>query len=92
MTAHPKGAALAREAGIRCGEETFHRFLRERFSIGVRSDDEAAQAVRYLCGPRHHLTGRTALASRALLDHDAEAGARWRYIAAKFRDWKGRQP
>ena len=41
---------MSQQAGIRCGDQMFWRFLKEEFGLGIASDEDAARAVRNHCG------------------------------------------
>lgn len=77
----------SQQAGIRCNEPAFHKFLNEGVRIGavgnqrawskpVTNTDEAAEAVRYLC----------AVNSRA--DLDKGTGTRWGELESKYFAWQ----
>jgi hypothetical protein len=62
-----KGGALAKLAGQLCADPAFQAYLE------CDSDESAAEAVRKLCG----------VASRAELDHNAEAADRFHRLIRK---------
>ena len=71
---------LSQQAGIRCGDPAFWKFLNEQhFSeIGlVDNADAAAGAVRHVCG----------VASRADLKSNTEAGRIWTHLNRDFEVW-----
>lgn len=61
----------ATQAGIRCTEPTFHRFLE------VQTDEEAATEVRRRCDVR----------SRSELSTDSMAKDRWEHLEASYHEW-----
>ena len=65
---------MAQQAGIRCGDPVFYRFLRERCSIGGES---AEDYVRDYCG----------VTSRAELKPDTNQGNRWLLLESGFQAW-----
>lgn len=65
MTARAKGGALARLAGMWCGNPEFWAFLAQRFGGQVANADQAAELVRGVCK----------VASRADLDNVPAAEA-----------------
>ena len=69
--------SLAQQAGIRCGEPAFQKFLREHGQSQVSDDKGAAAYVRLCCGVR----------SRADLDTKAAAGRLWRDLNTRFETW-----
>lgn len=66
-----KGGALARRAGIICDERSFQVF------VEVNSAEEAKQYLYRTCG----------IASRADLDHEPAAAAKFKTIAADYDLW-----
>lgn len=76
----PKGGEWAKLAGIWCADPEFWKFCFEEHpsADSVTSPDEAADLVRYLCE----------IESRADLDHDKEALARFnKYFRHPFMKW-----
>lgn len=67
MTAPGKGGALAKLAGMWCGQPEFWRFIAARSGRPCRDKDAAAGFVRTVCG----------IASRAELDHVPAAEAKF---------------
>lgn len=67
----------AQQAGIRCAEPAFQRFIHEERDIPCSSDEEAAEFVRSLCG----------ISSRAQLTTDKAAAAAWRELDGAFDMW-----
>lgn len=65
----------AQQAGIRCNEPAFQKFLREEGDSAVNDDAAAASYVRLACGvhSRAHLTGN--------------AANKWRELEAKYQAW-----
>lgn len=72
-----KGGALARQAGIICGEKGFWTFILKRYSVGIGSADEAATWLKAQCG----------VTSRAYLDHEEVAAGIFREIDKLYRLW-----
>jgi len=72
---------LAQQAGIRCGDVAFWRFLNdEHFAEGhgtVEDAEAAAVAVRRFCG----------VASRSELKSNTEAGHAWAHLNREFEVW-----
>ena len=68
---------LAQQAGIRCNEESFQRFLRENGDAQCDSDDKAAEYVRFICGVK----------SRAELAANSKAASKWRDLDRQFQAW-----
>lgn len=66
-----KGGELAKKAGIICAEKGFWAFAE------VRSEEEAKQFIYAECG----------ISSRVDLDHDDEAGRKFRDIYASYQNW-----
>jgi hypothetical protein len=73
------GGELARRAGIVCGEKAFWKFLDDTPQVpnGVINADGAADELRSLCGIR----------SRAELDHNPEAAAKFNNLMAEYNAW-----
>lgn len=68
----------AMQAGIRCNEPAFWRFLRESFTIHSLNDEEAAaDFVRRHCG----------VSSRSALNLDPKAAAKWQELDARYMLW-----
>jgi hypothetical protein len=65
----------AQQAGIRCNEPAFQKFLREEGDSAVNDDAGAAAYVRLACGvhSRAHLVGN--------------AANKWRELEAKYQAW-----
>ena len=73
----PKGGAGAKWLAIRCAEESFWEFLGSIASVAPRSEAEAAAVVRdYL-----------QVASRAEVDTDPDAKARFDELRMRWIDW-----
>lgn len=78
-----KELPMATQAGMRCAEASFQKFLEERyFKQWAATDAEtgaecAAQVVRSLCG----------VESRSAIKTDTEAGARWLKLMLHFDLW-----
>lgn len=75
--------SLATQAGIRCGEEAFWKFLSEKSLEDsgrerlINSTEDAAAYVRLICGVR----------SRADLDKNKTAARHWHELNRQFRSW-----
>jgi hypothetical protein len=71
----------AMQAGIRCNEPAFWRFLNELPDISsnelIRDEPGAAQLVRAYCG----------VASRSSLNLDPKAAAKWQELDARYMLW-----
>jgi hypothetical protein len=67
----------AMQAGIRCGEPAFRKFLNEQFRYDASSENDAAEAVREICG----------VASRSALNLDPVAAAKWQGLDARYVLW-----
>jgi hypothetical protein len=65
------------QSGIRCNEPAFWKWLIDRHNFGVDTPQEAAEAVREICG----------VFSRAELDSQPTAGERWDRMEAEFDIW-----
>lgn len=73
-----------KQAGIRCKEPMFWAFLGEEvWSTGINGEEEAAEAVRDLCG----------VASRSHLGKPGYSDARvsWHNIENQYQAWKVRE-
>lgn len=70
---------LSMQAGIRCNEPAFQRFMREGYDSEVHGDDDedAANAVRHICGVN----------SRSGLNDNPEAAERWRQLERSYQAW-----
>ena len=74
----PKGGQLAQRAGIICNEGAFKKFLAERWpEMWKAAKDDAAVMIRVACN----------VDSRADLDHDTEAAAKFRDLEGKYNAW-----
>jgi hypothetical protein len=70
---------FAAEAAMKCAEPAFKVFLEERHGLErPLSDDRAAQRLRSLLG----------ISTRAELNHDDKAAARWRQLRDEFKAWR----
>ena len=67
----------AAQAGIRCAEPRFRDYLAVEHGINTKTAQEAAEAVRNLCGVN----------SRALLGVNHKARTLWRQLDSGYRDW-----
>jgi len=74
---------LAQQAGIRCSDPVFWAFLEEERNCVANNLDEAAVAVRDLCG----------VTSRADLDKPgfSEARIKWHDLDYAFQAWKAKE-
>ncbi|ESY89072.1 hypothetical protein X739_00900 [Mesorhizobium sp. LNHC220B00] len=72
-----KGGALARQAGIICGEKGLWTFVLKKYGVTVGSADEAATWLKAQCG----------VTSRIDFDHDAGKAANFREIDKTYRLW-----
>ena len=69
----------AAECAIKCGEPAFAKYLEERHGLArPLTKDRVAARVRSVL----------AISSRAELNADAKAAARWRMLKSNFEDWK----
>lgn len=68
---------MAQQAALRCQDATFRAFLREVKCTSTFNSAEAADAVRDICG----------VGSRAQLNTNAEAAAKWRQLNLHFELW-----
>jgi hypothetical protein len=66
----------AMQAGIRCGEPVFWRFLGEQFGVD-RGEEAAASFVRAFCD----------VGSRSALNLDPKAAAKWQELDARYLLW-----
>lgn len=79
-TAPPKAwreLKMAQRAGILCGTPAFHKYLTEDRGYSVESDEDAAEAVREICG----------VLSRAELDVQPTAAERFNHLDNQYRAW-----
>ena len=67
----------AAQAGIRCAEPRFRDYLAVEHGINTKTAQEAAEAVRNLCGVN----------SRALLGVNHKARTLWHQLDSGYRDW-----
>src|SRR5690606_31632494 len=74
----PRRGTLAQQAGILCNEPAFQRWVAEQ-PPNLGGDVGPAAYVRTRCG----------VASRADLDHDDAAAAKFRDLRADFKLWMG---
>jgi hypothetical protein len=70
----------AAQAGIRCAEPRFRDYLAVEHGIPTKTAQEAAEAVRTLCGVN----------SRAQLGVNHKARAMWHQIDSNYLQWGGR--
>jgi hypothetical protein len=68
----------AAQAGIRCAEPIFHAFLNETRKYQVSTPEEAAEAVREICGVHSRVELGTKHAARML----------WKQLDDQFAAWK----
>lgn len=78
MTGNAGPKNYAAQAAIRGAEAPFQRFLSDCVKTPVTSPEEAAQAIRTLCG----------VTSRAQLNTDPAAIERWCRVMAWFGKWR----
>jgi hypothetical protein len=67
----------AAQAGIRCAEPRFRDYLAVEHGINTKTAQEAAEAVRNLCGVN----------SRAMLGVNHKARTLWHQLDSGYRDW-----
>lgn len=67
----------AAQAGIRCAEPRFRDYLAVEHGISTNTTEEAAEAIRKLCG----------VTSRASLGVNHKARALWFQIDSGYREW-----
>ena len=67
----------AAQAGIRCAEPRFWTFLLDEQGIEVNNKDDAASAVRTMCG----------IKSRSELSTNHKARVLWNQLDAAYREW-----
>ena len=73
-----KGWRTSNQAGLRCTEATFKRFLYEEYNMQKwASDEEAADLVRHICG----------VESRKEFDTSDEARKAWLNLESSFQAW-----
>lgn len=65
------------QAGIRCNDPVYRRWLCDVYNYEADKPDQAAEAVRDICG----------ISSRAALDADPTAAARWGRLEREFDLW-----
>ena len=71
---------LSVQAGIRCSDASFRRFLVDKFNYSrVPTDDEAAKVVREYCS----------VDSRKEFNTGGSAGRAWIGLNAEFEQWAG---
>jgi hypothetical protein len=71
----------AAQAGIRCAEATFRAFLNEVKKYGVTHHEEAAEAVRELCGVNSRVELGTKHAARVI----------WHQLDAEYQAWLAKE-
>lgn len=70
---------FAAEAAMRCAEPGFRAFLEDRHGLQrPLTDERVAQRLRSILG----------VASRAELNNDEAAAARWKQLRGAYEDWK----
>jgi len=69
--------SLAAQAGLRCNEKAFWKFLHDEMSYDIDSEAEAAEAVRDICG----------VESRAAIRDGDPSGKRWDRLNADYVNW-----
>lgn len=65
------------QAGMLCAKPAFWRFLREQYWMRIENSDQAATAVREICG----------VSSRRELTPGSDAAARWHELSVEFDVW-----
>jgi hypothetical protein len=75
--ATPTGGPVSKSAGILCQAPDFKRFLQVKAQRPIVTDEDAATAVRQLTG----------VESRAWLDHDPDARAKYDALKSEFIRW-----
>ncbi len=70
---------LSQQAGIRCGDEGFQRFIREAHNQDIVDEDSAVQFTRYWCGVK----------SRSEFDAGAVVGENWKSLNAEYEQFAG---
>lgn len=68
---------LSMQAGIRCEEPGFWKYLQREHFCKVGNADDAAADVRYICG----------VDSRSGLNDNPEAAKRWRDLERSYQTW-----
>lgn len=72
-----KGGKLSREAAMLCQAGSFWKFMEEQAMGKAENADKAADLLKAECN----------IESRAELDHDADAAARYRQIKSSYDAW-----
>jgi hypothetical protein len=67
----------ASQAAIRCGDKNFRDFLRSEHGLNTKDKDEAAEAIRGMCGVK----------SRMDLATNHKARTLWHQIDSQYREW-----
>jgi hypothetical protein len=67
----------ASQAAIRCGDKNFRDFLRSEHGLNTKDKDEAAEAIRGMCGVK----------SRMDLATNHKARTLWHQIDTQYREW-----
>ena len=67
----------ASQAGIRCAEIRFRNFLALKHNVDTKTTEEAATAIRKMCG----------VASRMELATNHKARTLWHQIDTEYREW-----
>jgi hypothetical protein len=83
LVVEPRGAGRAKdyaaEAAMKCQEPAFKKFLEERHGLErPLTDERTAQKLRSLLG----------VTTRAALNSDAVAAARWKTVRGEFEAWR----
>jgi hypothetical protein len=78
VTADSPGKNYAAQAAIRGAEAPFQRFLSDCVKTPVATPEDAAQAIRKLCG----------ITTRAQLNSDPQAIERWHRVLTWFGKWR----
>jgi hypothetical protein len=74
---HWEDLKLSMQAGIRCDEASFQRFLWDRHFYSAANAEEAAEGVRHICD----------VDSRSGLNNNPEAAAKWRDLDRSYQAW-----
>ncbi len=78
-----KGGPLSKSAAMQCAYKVFQAFLRDKYAEDwklfdcIDATDQAAHVLRYICG----------VESRADLDHEVQAAARYQELMREYQQW-----
>lgn len=67
----------AAQAGIRCADENFRKYLRSEHGLNVPDANGAAEAIRKMCN----------ITSRSELSSNHKARAFWHSLDSSYREW-----